>query len=160
MAKIIVAYDKNRLIGAGNSIPWRIPEEMRHFKDTTIGCSVVMGRKTWNSLPPKYKPLPGRTNIVVSRSPLQLDAIDVVTALDIGEAVAFGEAIGQTWVIGGAQIYKYVLDHNLVKSVLVSRIKKEYSGDVHFPELDPQVWEEKLIKEHEEFDIVEYVKRS
>lgn len=101
---LIWAQSTSGVIGRDNTIPWRLPEDLRHFKDLTMGNTVVMGRLTWDSLPEKVRPLPGRNNVVLSRhADFKADGAAVVATLD--------EALigGQTWVIGGAQIYALAL---------------------------------------------------
>ena len=128
------------VIGAGGDIPWRVPEDFAHFKRTTAGHPVVMGRLTWESLP--KRPLPGRTNIVVSsRGPYGVpDAeADAVPAGSIGEALKIaGDAPGgdEIWIIGGSQIYSESLP---IADVLeVSEINAEIEGDVFAPEIGPE----------------------
>lgn len=128
------------VIGAGGDIPWHVPEDFAHFKRTTSGHPVVMGRLTWESLP--RRPLPGRTNVVVSsRGPFGVpDAGDsVVATASLSEALALAaEAPGgdEIWVIGGSQIYNAALP---VADVLeVSEINAEIEGDVYAPEIGPE----------------------
>ena len=100
---LIWAQSTSGVIGRDNGIPWRLPEDQARFKDLTMGHTVVMGRLTWESLPPKVRPLPGRTNVVVSRRPDYVaDGAEVVRSLD--EA-----PLGDAWVIGGAQLYVLAL---------------------------------------------------
>jgi dihydrofolate reductase len=126
------------VIGAGGDIPWRVPEDFAHFKRTTAGHPVVMGRLTWESLP--KRPLPGRTNIVVSsRGPHGVPDADAVPAGSIGEALeAAADAPGgdETWIIGGSQLYSEALP---IADVLeVTEINAEIEGDVFAPEIGPE----------------------
>lgn len=126
------------VIGAGGDIPWRVPEDFAHFKRITAGHPVVMGRLTWESLP--KRPLPGRTNVVVSsRGPDSVADAAAVPATTIGEALEIAaNAPGgdEIWIMGGAQIYSEVLP---VADVLeVSEINKEVEGDVFAPEIGPE----------------------
>lgn len=126
------------VIGAGGDIPWYVPEDFAHFKRTTAGHPVVMGRLTWESLP--KRPLPGRTNIVVSsRGPYGVPDTDAVPAATIGEALQIAaDAPGgeEIWVIGGSQVYSEALP---VADVLeVSEINTEVEGDVFAPEIGPE----------------------
>lgn len=99
---LIWAQSTSGIIGRDGGIPWRLPEDLARFKELTMGHTVVMGRLTWESLPPKFRPLPGRRNVVVSRDPdCRADGAEVVTSLD-------GMDDG-TWVIGGSQIYHLAL---------------------------------------------------
>ena len=101
---MIVALDRNRGIGQGNAMPWHLPEDLAHFKRHTLGCAVIMGRKTWDSLPPKFKPLPGRANVVITRQP-GWQAAGALTAHSLPEALALCAEQAHAWVIGGADIY-------------------------------------------------------
>ena len=104
MTALIWAQSTSGVIGRDGGIPWRVPEDMARFKELTMGHTVVMGRLTWESLPPRLRPLPGRRNVVVSRNPdYQAEGADVVTG--IAEAVRDP----RTWVIGGAEIYHLAL---------------------------------------------------
>lgn len=100
MTALIWAQSTSGVIGRDGGIPWRLPEDMTRFKDLTIGHTVVMGRRTWESLPPKFRPLPDRRNVVLTRNPhYRAEGADVVTELE--EALA----VPNTWVIGGSEIY-------------------------------------------------------
>ena len=101
---LIYARAANGVIGKDNALPWHLPEDMAHFKRMTTGCPVVMGRKTWDSLPLKFRPLPGRRNIVVTRqADWQADGAE--RAAGLPEAMALCIDAAEVWVIGGAQIY-------------------------------------------------------
>lgn len=103
---LIWAQSTSGVIGRDGAIPWHVPEDMARFKDLTLGHTVVMGRRTWESLPTKFRPLPGRRNIVLSRDPdYRADGAEVVTAIE--QALAKPD----TWVIGGSQIYHLALPH-------------------------------------------------
>jgi dihydrofolate reductase len=126
------------VIGAGGDIPWRVPEDFAHFKRTTAGHPVVMGRLTWESLP--KRPLPGRTNVVVSaRGPFGVPDPEAVPAASLGEAIdtaANAPGGDEIWVIGGAQIYGEALP---VADVLaVTEVNTEVEGDVFAPEIGPE----------------------
>lgn len=132
----IVAMDEKRLIGAKGVLPWHVPEDLAHFRKLTMGHIVVMGRKTWESLPAKVRPLPGRLNIVVSRSieevPLPegvLGAHSPEDALVIARRVA--KEGQRVWVIGGAQIYKAMLP--LCDEVHVTKVVGVHEGDAWLP---------------------------
>ena len=101
---LIYARAANGVIGKDNALPWQLPEDMAHFKRTTAGSPVVMGRKTWDSLPPRFRPLPGRRNIVVTRQ-AEWVAEGAERAGSLQEAVSLCMDAAETWVIGGAQIY-------------------------------------------------------
>tara|TARA_Y100001970_G_scaffold91485_2_gene115379 strand:- start:18393 stop:18902 length:510 start_codon:yes stop_codon:yes gene_type:complete len=139
---MIVAMDEDGFIGKGNGLPWRIPTDMARFKELTIGDgfnSVVMGRKTWDSLPDSFRPLPERVNIVMSRDTSWTDE-GAETALYIGRAIelAFAEGSDELWVIGGAEIYSMFLDR--VEEIHVTTVHTSGSGEVSFPEWDKDGW--------------------
>ncbi len=163
--KIIVAMDENGLIGNGNKIPWRIPEEFKFFKDVTMGCPVIMGRKTWESLP--KKPLPGRKNIIMSRgahTPVYGSHIDNDNVIVVDNWDAAFKAAAQSlslqddsvFIIGGAQIYKEALEKDYVDSIIISEVKGKYEGDTYFPTIDSARWRKTLIFSHEQFTVYEY----
>ena len=129
---LIWAQARNGVIGRDNTIPWRLPEDMAHFKQTTLGCPVIMGRKTWDSLPPKFRPLPGRLNIVVTRQ-ADWQAPGTLRAGSLAEAVALCPQGEPAWVIGGAQIYAQALP--LATRAVVTRIDADFEGNAHAPTL-------------------------
>lgn len=148
MANIIVAYTKHsRVIGQAGKIPWDIREDRVMFRTLTVGSAVVMGRKTWESLP---APLTGRTNIVVSKSGfgnLGLNRLTVmqkplvIMVTDLNEAVNLGyEFHKRVFIIGGEQIYRAALEKNLVEKIFATEIEGNYEGDTYFPELSDE-WE-------------------
>lgn len=139
---IVVAVAKNGVIGKDGNLPWRIPSDLKRFKAATLGKPVIMGRKTWESLP--RKPLPGRANIIVSRSLAAAPGAQVVTsieaALDAGAAAAAECGAGEVCLIGGAQLYADMLDQ--VDLIHLTEVDLEPEGDAVFPPLDPAVWRE------------------
>jgi dihydrofolate reductase len=130
---LIYARAANGVIGHNNALPWHLPEDLAHFKRTTLGCPVIMGRKTWDSLPPKFRPLPGRLNIVVSRNPAW-QAAGALHASSIDAALALCPPSSDAWVIGGAQLYAQALP--LASSVVVTEIAQDFEGDAFAPALD------------------------
>jgi dihydrofolate reductase len=160
MITIIVAYDENRVIGNKGKIPWKISEDMKFFKKTTVGSSCVMGRKTWDSLPDGYKPLPDRENVVVSSNAVMLEnewltkgCKNVDFEDNLKDAISFTDK--EIFIIGGEQIYKQALDQNLAHRVLASEIKGTHEGDAFFPELQAKFRE--VIQEFDDFIVVEYI---
>ena len=141
---IIYARSRNGVIGKDNAMPWRLPEDLAHFKTVTMGAPVLMGRKTWDSLPPKFRPLPGRRNIVITRQSDWL-AAGAERAGSLEEALALCAGQAQTWVIGGAQIYRQALA--LADRAEVTFIDADYEGDAFAPELDAR-WQEVARSEH------------
>src|SRR5205085_7096397 len=105
---LIFARSRNGVIGRDNLMPWHLPEDLAHFKRTTVGAPVLMGRRTWDSLPPRFRPLPGRRNIVITRDP-NWHAAGAERAGSLDEAIASCADVAQAWVTGGAQIYRLAL---------------------------------------------------
>ena len=132
---MIFARSANGVIGNNNSMPWHLPEDLAHFKKLTLGSPVVMGRKTWDSIPPKFRPLPGRTNVVVTRQP-DWQAPGAQTAGSLHDALALCQAARDVWIIGGAQIYAQA--EPLACRIEVTHIDKFYDGDAFAPKLDSQ----------------------
>lgn len=167
MVKLIVAQAANRTIGKDNDLIWRLPADMQFFKQTTTGNVVIMGRKNWESIPAKFRPLPDRVNAVISRSgDFQSDQCSVFSSLE--EAIDFyrGEAGKDIYIIGGGQVYNYALAHDLVDEMLVTHVEQAFEGDTWFPEIDEKKWSKEcvLIKEKDEknpynFKVWKYSKR-
>jgi dihydrofolate reductase len=141
---LIFARAANGVIGKDNALPWHLPEDMAHFKRTTLGCPVIMGRKTWDSLPPKFRPLPGRLNIVVTRD-AQWQADGAARAGSLEEAVALCPPDTDAWVIGGAQIYAAAID--LSSTAVVTEIAQDFEGDAFAPVFGPG-WRETARETH------------
>lgn len=135
---LIFARAANGVIGKHNTLPWHLPEDMVHFKRTTLGCPVIMGRKTWDSLPPKFRPLPGRLNIVVTRQN-DWQAAGAHRAGSITEAMRLCPANSDAWVIGGAELYAQALP--LASTAVVTEIDADYEGDAFAPQFGPE-WTE------------------
>ena len=129
---LIYARAANGVIGKQGRLPWHLPEDLAHFKRSTLGCPVIMGRKTWDSLPPKFRPLPGRTNVVITRQNDWL-AEGATTADSLQTAMKLCAAQPDVWVIGGAQIYAQALP--LASTVEVTEIELEVEGDAFAPPL-------------------------
>ena len=141
---LIWAQARNRVIGKSGVMPWHLPEDLAHFKRVTLNHPVIMGRKTWDSIPPRFRPLPGRTNIVVTRqSDWQADGARRASSL--AEAVAQCDGEQTVWVIGGAQIYAEALP--LAQRLEVTEIDQAFDGDAHAPSLGPE-WIEKARSRH------------
>lgn len=133
---LIVAYSENRVIGRDNTLPWKLPGDLAHFKRSTLGHPILMGRKTWDSL---GRPLPGRSNIVISRNPdFAAPGATVVPTLEAALA-ACGE-VEQAFVIGGAQIYAQALP--LAQRILATEVHAQVEGDAFFPLLPAFQWKE------------------
>jgi len=138
--KVIVAFDEERAIGKNGTLPWHIPEDLKRFSALTKGHTVLMGRTTWESLPEKYKPLPQRNNIVLSRTVSAVHPEVKVFASLEEVVIACKEntsALVPTkilWIIGGAAVYKASM--HLWDEVFVTEIKGTHAGDTFFPEFD------------------------
>lgn len=141
---LIFARAANGVIGKDNVLPWHLPEDMAHFKRTTLGCPVIMGRKTWDSLPPRFRPLPGRLNIVVTRN-ASWQADGALRATSLADALALCPPDADAWVIGGAQIYAAALP--MAHTAVVTEIAQAFEGDVHAPEFGP-AWSETARESH------------
>ena len=133
---LIVAYSLNRAIGRDNALPWKLPGDLAHFKRSTLGHPIIMGRKTWDSL---GRPLPGRSNIVISRNP-DFSAAGANLAPPQEAAVAACGDVQEAFVIGGAQIYAQALP--LARRVLATEVHAEVEGDAFFPLLPSFQWKE------------------
>ena len=145
---MIVAMDMDGCIGKGNGLPWRLSSDLARFKRLTEADgfnSVVMGRRTWESLPDRFRPLPERVNIVMSRD-TDWEGEGAVTALYVGRAIeiAFAEGSDECWIIGGAQIYEMFMDR--VEEIHVTEVQTNKSGDVFFPKWDRSLWSQQLIE--------------
>ena len=139
---LICAMAGNGVIGNKNMLPWRLPEDLRHFRRTTMGHGIVMGRKTWESI---GRPLPGRTNIVVTRQPdYQAEGASVrnslEAALKLAENIAAIDGAEQTFVIGGAELYRQALP--LARLFHLTRIHAEVPGDTILRGFEESEWEE------------------
>ena len=135
---LIAAVAKNGVIGKDNRLPWHLPADLRHFKALTTGHAVIMGRKTWESLPEKFRPLPGRQNIVVTRNAAYAaSGATVAGSLPDAVAAAAGE---EAFVIGGAELYQVAL--LLADRLQLTEIDAEFDGDTWFPARDLRQWRE------------------
>jgi dihydrofolate reductase len=131
---IVVARARNGVIGQGNALPWHLPEDLRHFKATTLGHPVLMGRRTFESI---GRPLPGRRNIVITRNP-DWSHEGCERAGSIDEAVRLCAGSPEAFVIGGAQVYAEALPQ--VGTLVVTEVDAEPQGDAYFPAPDPRQW--------------------
>jgi dihydrofolate reductase len=129
---LILARARNGVIGSDNRLPWHLPEDLAHFKRTTLGCPVLMGRRTWDSLPPKFRPLPGRSNVVLTRQ-AGWQENGAKPAQNLGQALQICEQAADVWVIGGAQLYALAAPH--ASTAVVTEIDADFAGDAHAPVL-------------------------
>ncbi|MDB5890905.1 MAG: dihydrofolate reductase [Polaromonas sp.] len=141
---LIYARAANGVIGKNGAMPWHLPEDLAHFKQLTHGHPVIMGRKTWDSLPPKFRPLPGRTNIVVTRQ-ADWQAAGATRVGSLEEALGQAGDAPEVWVIGGAQIYAQA--EPLAVRAEVTEIAQDFVGDAYAPALGP-AWRETARSAH------------
>ncbi|MCL1877004.1 dihydrofolate reductase [Candidatus Saccharibacteria bacterium] len=162
---IIVAFAKNGVIGNKGKIPWmgKISADMRNFVKLTTGNAVIMGLKTFYSLPDNFRPLPNRQNIVLSEVDLDEKGIDVAHSLQEAFDLVRGDLV---FIGGGAFVYKQIMDQDLADKIYATEIHEEFEGDAFFPAIDPKKWREvsresipKDEKNQLDADFVEYERR-
>lgn len=137
---VVAAHARNRVIGKDNQLCWHLPEDLAHFKSITQGRPVVMGRKTWESLPAAFRPLPGRLNIVVSRQADYRLPDGVLRASSLSEAIGLAGVVAEVCIIGGAQLYQEALP--LADRLELTEVDVAPEGDAFFPELSTE-WQPK-----------------
>ena len=166
IVSLIVAVAENRVIGKDNDLIWNLPKDMRFFKEKTTGHHVIMGRKNFESIPEKYRPLPNRTNIIVTRKQ-QYDTKNILTVNSVKEGIEIAKRNNdkEPFIIGGGEIYELSLKEDLVDKIYLTKLHKEFSGDTFFPILDKK-WKEinrvdvKADENHEcAFSFLTYVKK-
>jgi dihydrofolate reductase len=149
---VIFARARNGVIGKAGTMPWHLPEDLAHLKRTTMGCPVIMGRKTWESIPPRFRPLPGRTNVVVTRQ-ADWEAPGATRASSLEEAIAMFMEVQTVWVIGGAEIYAQAMPHADIAEV--TEIDADFDGDTFAPTFGAQ-WKEVARERHHSAGGVDY----
>ncbi len=155
MINIIVGMTKEKVIGKNNTLPWHIPEDLQNFKKLTDNTTVIMGRKTYQSLPPKFRPLPNRHNVVVSRTLTNIEEIGVDICPSIESALEKAKSYGKKiFFIGGTTIYRQALP--FTERMYISYVKKNYEGDTYFPEFDQKDWNIESRQDFEKFELVVY----
>ena len=158
---IIVALDEARGIGKAGILPWHLPADLRHFKEITTasrgGClnAVIMGRKTWESIPGKFRPLPGRLNIVITSQTAYTFPQGVLRASSLENALEMlcvkeDVAVGDVFVIGGAQVFAEAIRHPLCERIYLTRIYGRFDCDVFFPEIPKKFLEADSSRKHQE----------
>jgi dihydrofolate reductase len=163
---LIAALTQNHVIGKNNDLPWHLPDDMKYFMQTTKQHHVIMGRKNYESIPEKFRPLPNRTNIVVThQSNFHAPNCTVVNSLEQGIALAKKNNEQEFFVIGGAEIYKLAMP--FANRLYLTEIQTELEGDTYFPTLDKQHWAEVSRSQHKAdekhlyaFDFVIYEKKN
>jgi dihydrofolate reductase len=161
---LIAAVARNGAIGHDNKLLVRLPEDGRWFRAQTSGCPVIMGRKTWDSLPERFRPLPNRTNIVVTRQ-RDWSAAGTITTHSLDEAIAAAGAVPRLFVIGGAELYAAALP--IADELVLTELDADFEGDIHFPAWDrTQFVETERLVQHAappndfDFAFVRYRRRS
>ena len=139
---LIVAVSENDVIGKDNNLIWRLPKDIKFFKDTTLGHHVIMGRKNFESIPHKYSPLPKRTNVIITRQNnyIAKDCV-VVDSIKSALQVAKQNEDEEPFIIGGGQIYKIAIEQNFVDKIYLTKVHHSFDGDTFFPTLG-QEWKE------------------
>jgi dihydrofolate reductase len=163
---LIVAMDLERGIGKNNDLMWHLPADMLFFRQTTLGHVVVMGRKNYESIPEKYRPLPERENVVLTRNTdYQAEDCLVFNSLESCLNHYKNEENKTVFIIGGGEIYKMALELNCIDEMYISHINKAYSADTFFPEFDLKEWKVQTVLTHEKddrneasFSVFKYVK--
>ena len=168
MISLIAALTQNRVIGKNNDLPWHLPDDMKHFMNTTKGHAVIMGRKNYDSLPAKFKPLKERHNIVISgNTHYSVAGVTVVTSWDAALKEARKKSAGEEeiFVIGGAQVYALALP--FADRLYLTEINANLEGDTFFPALNMGDWKELSRTHHPaderhaySFDFVKYERRN
>ena len=154
---IIAAVARNRVIGKDNQLLWNIPEDMAHFKTLTAGHTVVMGRKTWESLPPRFRPLPGRRNIVISRQ-ADYAAPGAELADSLENALKLASTATLVFIIGGEQIYAQAM--GIADRLEITEVDLKPEGDAWFPEIAAVDWEKTAKTEGAGFAFVTWRRRA
>ena len=153
---LIAAVAENNCIGKNNALPWHIPEDFARYKKLTMGKVLVMGRKTWESIPEKFRPLPGRTNVVITRQ----KNYPVPEGVEIFETVQEALAAHQDEEVmsnGGAEIYRQTIDQ--ADALYITEVKQIVDGDAFFPTIDPALWKEVEREDYPGFSFVKYIKQ-
>lgn len=144
---LIAAVSSNGVIGKGNDLPWHLPDDMRYFMVTTKGHPVIMGRRNYASIPEKYRPLPGRTNIVVTRQPgFSAPGCIVVNSPEAALDAAAATGIEEVFVIGGGELYTALL--GVADRLYLTEIDSAVEGDTYFPEFAREQWQETSRQHH------------
>jgi len=152
---LIAAVAKNAVIGVKGDLPWDLPRDLKFFSTTTRGHYVIMGRKNYDSIPDKYRPLPNRPNIVITRNAEFFDSnIDIFTS--INDAIDFAKDQGEEelFIIGGGEIYSQTIE--IANKLYITHVDAEFEGDTHFPSFDPKKWTKELVLEQEPDSVHNY----
>ena len=167
IVSLIVAISNNKVIGKNNQLIWNLPKDMKFFMDTTLGHPVIMGRKNFESIPEKFRPLKNRTNIIITRNK-NYEALDCKVVHSIKESLKcmdFGNE--EVFVIGGGEIYRKFLELDLIDKMYITHIDDFFDGDTFFPDFNLDKWISKEILNHQkddenphDFKVIEYSKKN
>ena len=143
IVSLIAAVAENNVIGKNNDLPWHLPADMKYFRDITMGHCVIMGRKNYDSIPLKYRPLEGRTNIVVTRQK-SFSAAKCIVANSVEDALSEAKRKSETevFIIGGADIYNQTID--VADKLYITHISHAFNGDAFFPRIDSNRWKKMM----------------
>ncbi len=142
IVSIVVAISQNHAIGKDNKLLWYLPKDLKHFKEITTGHTVIMGRKTYESV---GKPLPNRRNIIITRQAITIEGCEVVDSVETALALCRDEA--EVFIVGGAEIYRQAL--HLTDRIYLTLIHENFEGDTYFPEIKPDLWKETERQDYE-----------
>jgi dihydrofolate reductase len=165
--RLIVAMDNERGIGKNNDLMWHLPADMKFFKETTLGHIVVMGRKNFDSIPERFRPLVGRENVVLTRNTAySAENCQVFHSLEACLAAYENETERYVYIIGGGQIYKQALQLNCVDELFITHVDHVYGADTFFPEIDENNWDTSVVFSYEvdeknavAFQVKHYIKK-
>ena len=167
IVSLIVAISNNKVIGKNNQLIWNLPKDMKFFMDTTLGHPVIMGRKNFESIPEKFRPLKNRTNIIITRNK-NYETLDCKVVHSIKESLKcmdFGNE--EVFVIGGGEIYRKFLELDLIDKMYITHIDEFFDGDTFFPDFNLDKWISKEILNHQkdnenphDFKVIEYYKKN
>lgn len=146
---LIAAVADNGVIGKDNDLVWKLPDDMRFFSEMTRGRHVLMGRRNFESIPAKYRPLPGRPNLVVSRNAgYDAPGAKVLTSIEAGLTLAMEAGEAETFIIGGGQIYRAALEAGIVDCQYITHVHGRPEGDTFYPEFESRDWHKTVLSEH------------
>ena len=141
ITSLIVAVAENKVIGKDNDLIWRLPNDMKFFRETTSNHHIITGRKNYISIPKKFRPLPNRTNIVLTRQ-TDFEEEGCVVKHNLEDAITFAKDNNESelFIIGGGQIYKEALEKDLIDKMYITHVHHDFDGDTFFPEIDNTIW--------------------
>tara|TARA_B110000037_G_scaffold60719_1_gene74408 strand:- start:3094 stop:3603 length:510 start_codon:yes stop_codon:yes gene_type:complete len=146
---IIVAISKNQVIGKNNQLIWNLPKDMKYFMDTTMNTTVIMGRKNYESIPKKYRPLKNRNNVIITRNKsYKAEGCLVVNSIEESLESLRNVENKEVFVIGGGEIYKKFLEKGLIDRMYITHIDEQFDGDTFFPEINYDSWQSSEFLNH------------